>query len=85
MTLFVARRYKRRVFVYDCAAEILNRELARQVGAQTELHPDDLTRFQLQLPVLPRQTVRVLNTDAMRPAATVIPSGRKSAVSGVHS
>ncbi|MBL9045590.1 MAG: hypothetical protein JNM83_28535 [Myxococcales bacterium] len=54
-------------------------------GAQTELHPDDLLDLQLQLPVLPRQTVRVLNTYAMQPATTVIPPAvANRSVTGVH-
>ena len=54
-------------------------------GAQTELHPDDLLELQLQLPVLPRQSVRVLNTYAMQPATTLIPSAVSGrAVTGVH-
>ena len=74
----MARRYKRRIFVYDYA-----QRKYRISGARPPVEPRQsciLMTYQIpaQLPV-PRQTVRVLNTDAMRPAATVIPpSGRKS-------
>lgn len=54
-------------------------------GAQSELHPDDLASLRLELPVLPRQAVRVHNSFAGQPStATVSPAVKNRGVAGVH-
>lgn len=54
-------------------------------GGQSELHPDDLASLCLELPVLPRQSVRVRNTYAESPStATVAPAAQGRGVTGVY-
>lgn len=54
-------------------------------GAQTALSPDDLAALRLELPVLPRHSVRVHNTFAGQPATTTItPSASGRGVTGIH-
>lgn len=54
-------------------------------GAQSELWPDDLAALRMELPVLPRNAVRVHNCFAAQPStATISPVVKGRGVSGVH-